>query len=71
MKRANNQVEDLGERRFKRIAAVGVDYLYLAIEALGLELDRVENVQKIVREFAEIVPDGPVRDQRPPPQGAA
>ncbi len=68
-------IDRLDTHRFRRdverIAAVGPDYLYLAIEAIGVDLDRVDDVQRIIREHAEIIP-GPGGDPRPPaPPGAA
>ena len=62
-------IENLGEHRFRRdierIAAVGPDYLYLAIEAIGIELDRPDEVRRIVAEFSEIIPN-PGSDLHPP-----
>ena len=65
-------MENLQSHRFRRdverIAGVGVDYLTIAIEAIGLDLDCLDEVQKIIREHAEIVPN---MDDDAGPSGAA
>ena len=56
-------IENLQSHRFQRdierIAAVGTDYVALVIETIGTELDCLDKVRQLVREHAEIVPDGP------------
>jgi hypothetical protein len=68
-------IEHLNTHRFRRdierIAGVGVDYLVLVVEEIGLELGCLDDVRRIVQEFSEIIPD-PGGDLHPPaPPGAA
>ena len=72
---AATMIENLQSHRFQRdiekIIAVGPAYVALVLETIGLELDRVDDVRRIVQEHAEIIPGPGADPQRPSPPGAA
>ena len=68
-------IESISEHRFQRdlerIAAVGANYVAVVIETIGVELDCLDYVRRIVKEHSEIVPGPDADPQRPAPPGAA